>query len=186
MGTVTLIMFLLGVMGVLVTLAWLLINAIRKRNLKKVSKILGGSIALIMFSILLKPGMLSPQAASTSITTTSESVEKEQTQEEINKKLKLDATKADFVEINGYEKENIGKYLFIDGEVSFVGDVNEAIPLFTVTTKEGDGYGIYDVMNFYDIEVKKGDKVKVYGSLSSEKSNVGAPQISGIIIEKQK
>lgn len=65
MVTVTLIMFLIGIIGFLVTLVWLLVNVIRKRNLKKVSKILGGSVVLIALSLLFKPGMFSPRAVET-------------------------------------------------------------------------------------------------------------------------
>ncbi|MHB9949471.1 DNA-binding protein [Clostridium botulinum] len=111
---------------------------------------------------------------------------KEESQEELNKKIKNSAAKADFVKINGHEKELKGKSYYIEGEVTFIDNTNSVLPKFTVKTKEGEGYGMYDVENFGKAEVKEGDKVKVYGKLDENKSEAGAPQISGNVVEKQK
>ncbi|MGO5073940.1 DNA-binding protein [Clostridium sporogenes] len=117
---------------------------------------------------------------------TKEESMKEESQEELNKKIKNSAVKADFVKINGHEKELKGKSYYIEGEVTFIDSTNSVLPKFTVKTKEGEGYGMYDVENFGNAEVKEGDKIKVYGKLDEDKSETGAPQISGNVIEKQK
>ncbi|EDU35762.1 MULTISPECIES: LptM family lipoprotein [Clostridium] len=111
---------------------------------------------------------------------------KEESQEELNKEIKDSAVKADFVKINGHEKELKGKSYYIEGEVTFIDNTNSVLHKFTVKTKEGEGYGMYDVENFGKAEVKEGDKVKVYGKLNENKSETGAPQISGNVIENQK
>ena len=108
----------------------------------------------------------------------------EPTQAEINAKIKKEATKADFVKVNGHENENKGKAYYVEGEVTFIDNINTTLPTFTVTTKEGTGFGMYDIMNFNHISVIKGDKVKAYGRLSGEKDDKGMIQMSGNIIEK--
>lgn len=111
---------------------------------------------------------------------------KAKSQDELDKEIKNTATKADFVKINGHEKEHVGEAYYIVGEVSFIDDTNKILPTFTVKTKEGEGFGLYDIMNFKKVELKEGDEVKVFGKLSGEKSKIGSPQISGNVIEKQK
>jgi hypothetical protein len=107
----------------------------------------------------------------------------EPTQDELNATIKKEAVKADFVTLNGHEADFIGKSYFVEGEVTFIDDSNSVLPMFSVKTKEGDGFGMYDVVNFNKTVVVKGDKVKVYGKLSG-KSDIGVPQISGNVIEK--
>ena len=108
----------------------------------------------------------------------------EPSQAEINEKIKKEAVKADFVEINGYEAANAGKSYYVEGTVSNVDNTNNVLHLFTVTTKEGDGAGMYDILNFSDVSVVEGDKVKVYGKLDGVKNEKGMIQISGNVIEK--
>lgn len=111
--------------------------------------------------------------------------DKKESQDDINKKTKAQAVKADFVTINGHEKENKDKPFFIIGEVTNIDDTNKVLPTFTVTTKEGNGLGVYDVLNFQKISINKGDKVKVYGKFNETKNSKGMIQISGNVIEKQ-
>lgn len=57
MSSFTLIMFLVGVLGFAVSLVCLLVNLVKKKNPKKVVKIFGGFIALMILSIVLKPSV---------------------------------------------------------------------------------------------------------------------------------
>src|SRR5690625_4049844 len=84
----------------------------------------------------------------------------EPSQEELDEQLKEEATEADFVKVNGGEVEE-GAKLFAEGEVSHADE--EIIQQFTLTTKSGDGYGMYTVKSIAD-EVSDGDQVKVYGT----------------------
>ena len=106
-------------------------------------------------------------------------------QAELDAKVKEEAVIADFVEINGHERENIGRAYFIEGEVTNIDSTDEVLPLFTATVKEGTGYARYDVLNFQKVDVNVKDKVKVYGELSGEKNSKGMIQISGNVIEKK-
>lgn len=69
MSSFTLIMFLIGILGFIVSLIWLLISVIRRKSHKKVLKIFGGFAALIMLSILFKPGVLYGRESGSSVTT---------------------------------------------------------------------------------------------------------------------
>lgn len=106
----------------------------------------------------------------------------EPTQDELNEKLKSEAVRADFVELNGGKAE-MNKRVFAVGEVTIVikeGSMGE----FTLTTVDGDGYGMYTVKNVLGTEVNEGDQVKVYGPFTG-KDDLGFPTISATIIEKQ-
>lgn len=109
---------------------------------------------------------------------------KEETQDQLNQKIKSAAVQADFTNLNGHEDEFKGKSYWIEGEVTNVDNTDSVLPMFTVKTTEGSGYGMYDILNFEKVSVKQGDKVKVYGGLNG-KSKVGAPEISGNVIEKE-
>ena len=63
MSSFTLIMFLFGVLGFFVSLVWLLVNLVKKKNPKRVVKIFGGFIVLIILSIVLKPGATDTQVS---------------------------------------------------------------------------------------------------------------------------
>lgn len=115
--------------------------------------------------------------------------ENKPTQKELNDALKKEAEKADFVQLNGHESENKGKKVFLEGEVTIVTKPGAVGGEFTVSVKEGDGYGIYGITSFdtennYDIgkDIKEGDKVKIYGVVDG-KDQVGAPRIVATIIE---
>lgn len=71
MSSFTLIMFLIGILGFVVSFIWLLICGIRKKSPKKVLKIFGGFVALIMLSILFKPGVLYDRESDSSVIATS-------------------------------------------------------------------------------------------------------------------
>lgn len=109
---------------------------------------------------------------------------KGETQEEINQKIKSVAIQANFVQLNGHEDEFKVKSYWVEGEVTNVDNTNSVLSMFTVKTAEGNGIGDYDILNFQKVDIKQGDKVKVYGGLNG-KSKVGAPELSGNVIEKE-
>lgn len=111
-----------------------------------------------------------------------EEVENDPTQDELNAKLKEEAVKADFVELGADNPPN-GKSVYIDGEVSVL--MEDVIDQFTLTAKEGDGYGIYHIklINTTDIEYSNGDTVRIYGTVKGK--DEGFPLISATILEQK-
>lgn len=122
------------------------------------------------------------------ISKTEESAKKGPTQEEIDKETKSKAVQSNFVEINGHEAEMKDKIVFAEGQISAVDNSGtvELFKGFTLSQKEGNGYGMYYVYNFTsDTSFKDGDIVKVYGSVYESKSTLGMPIIVGTVIEKK-
>lgn len=111
-----------------------------------------------------------------------EDTESKPTQDEINEKLKSEAVEYSFVEINGGEvKEN--EKVKLTGEVSLV--MNESIPgRFMLTTTEGDGFGMYTIVNALSIDVEEGTNVTVYGSYAGV-DETGMPEITSTVIESE-
>lgn len=108
--------------------------------------------------------------------------ENEPTQEELNVKLKEEATQADFVELN-VDNPPIDKKVFAAGTITFVNDSGLG-GTFTLTTEEEKGIGIYTIFNLTsDFEVQEGQYVTIYGTVSPDKSEDGSPQITATIIE---
>lgn len=110
----------------------------------------------------------------------------EPTQAELDAKLKSVAVKADFVKLNGYEAENKDLKVKVTGKVSVVDDSKkiEDFDCFQLTAKEGNGYGIYTIINIMPIPVKEGDTVTAYGTVNAEKSKYGGIGITSTVIEK--
>jgi len=94
--------------------------------------------------------------------------------------LKKDAVKADFVEINGHADKVIGKAVFAEGKVSVPeNDYKNGIPSFTLTTAEGNGFGVYAVENISRVYgLKDGDMVKIYGKVGEPDQKTGMPTIA--------
>lgn len=115
------------------------------------------------------------------VETSSEQVETtEPTQEELNAKLKDEAITLDFIAANGDEVEKDTK-VTITGEVTTV--MSEGIGgIFTVTTTEGDGFGLFSVKNFTSDEVVEGQTVSVYGTYNG-KDESKIPSIVASFIE---
>ncbi|QXE20452.1 DNA-binding protein [Clostridium sp. 001] len=114
----------------------------------------------------------------------------EPTQAELNAKLKKEATKADFVQLNGHEDQYKGKKVFIEGTVSNVTNENNPGGEFTISAQEGNGYGMYGITSL-DIDhgnvgkdIVKNNKVKIFGTVDG-KDSFGAPHIVATIIEKE-
>jgi hypothetical protein len=112
---------------------------------------------------------------------------KEPTQEELNEKLKLEATKADFVQLNGHEDNFKDKKLYAEGKISTVDydKVMDLFPSFTLSQQEGTGYGMYHIVNILNVpNLKDGDTVKIYGTLDG-KDTTGMTKITSTVIEKK-
>lgn len=111
-----------------------------------------------------------------------EDVENDPTQEELNEELKQDAVRADFVELN-VDNPPKDKKVFVDGEVSSLKE--GALDEFIITSKEGNGNGMYSIQlaNTTNVEFKEGDIVRVYGTVDN-KNELGFPQIFGTILER--
>lgn len=112
-----------------------------------------------------------------------ESTEKGPSQQKLNEKLKKEAVKADFVELN-VDNPPEGKKVYIDGEVSALnkGPMDE----FVLTSKEDKGNGMYMIKlaNTTDVEFSEGDQVRVYGVVNG-KDDTGMPKVLATIIEKK-
>ena len=104
-----------------------------------------------------------------------------------NAKLKTEAVKADFVEINGHYDKVKARAVFAEGKITAVDykNVMDLFPSFTLSQKEGDGYGMYHVRNVSDSkDLKDGDTVKVYGKIGEPNAS-GMPTIMCTVIEKK-
>ncbi|MBU3153909.1 DNA-binding protein [Clostridium estertheticum] len=105
------------------------------------------------------------------------------TQTQLNAKIKKESVKADFIKLNGHETEFVGKSYLIEGTITNVDNTNTTLPLFTVTTKEDKGVGMYSIININKVNIAKGNKVLVYGKLNG-KNDIGFTELTGNIIEK--
>lgn len=147
-------------------------------------------ILVTLFTLGLVSCSQSKQEANTTSTnsTQSQASKNEPTQEELNAKLKSEAVKADFVTINGHESEVSGKKVFSEGQISAVDNEGkyDLFKGFTISQKEGDGFGIYYVYNLTDDKsFENGDQVKIYGTVNKEKSKLGMSVIVATVIEKK-
>jgi hypothetical protein len=116
-----------------------------------------------------------------------QTAQKGPTQEEINAKLKAEAVKASFVELNGHTSEFKNKKVYAEGKVSNVDykKVVDIFPSFVLSQKEGNGYGMYVISNMLEIKgISDGDKVKIYGVVDGT-DKTGMIKIVATIIEKQ-
>lgn len=109
----------------------------------------------------------------------------EPTQEQLNETLKREAMKADFVELN-VDEPPIGKKVFAEGKVDVL-TVDNVMDEFFLTTREGDGYGMYKInllkTTGFNFEYSEGDQVRIYGGVTKKEED-GTPQIIATIIEK--
>lgn len=102
-----------------------------------------------------------------------------ETLEEVKKK----AVKANFIDMNTGKK--IDGYVYITGEV-LLESGTEKLDWINVTTEEGNGYGIYSVLNMVDekLDIKDGDIVTFYGIQAPKREETGAPSIVAEFYEK--
>ncbi|MCM3536607.1 DNA-binding protein [Priestia endophytica] len=112
---------------------------------------------------------------------TSEEKKNEPTQEELDAKLKEEATTADFVKLN-VDNPPVDEKVTAKGKVSIV--YQEGVGgSFMLETKEGSGYGMYNILNYSLADVKEDDEVTIYGTTTGKKADDGSPQINATIIE---
>lgn len=107
----------------------------------------------------------------------------EPTQEELNAQMKEEAIEAEFTKANAEEYE-VGTRLKATGEVSFMGD-DQTFLEFTLTTEEGEGFGMYNItgVNTTETEIADGQVVTVYGAYDGKDEELGFPIISVTIVE---
>jgi len=200
-----LLLFAVGLIGMIVSLILLVINLIRKKPMKKMLISLG--VCFILFAV----GLFMPSSSNNDDSETqaklennelevqSEQEEQEEvvytqadtvtedkpTQEELNIQLKEEAIEADFVNING-DKVEKGTKLHLKGEVSVIDSI-ESLGKFSITTKENDGFGMYDIINFTGekLNIKEGDIIEVWGVYNVKDENTGMPTISMTVYEKE-
>ena len=104
----------------------------------------------------------------------------EPTQEELNAQLKEEATAIDFVAANGGEIAEKTK-VTITGKVGTV--MSEGVGgVFTVSTTEGDGAGMYTIENYSMTETAEGAEVTIYGTFAGKDAS-GIPKIIATIVE---
>ncbi|MBV4423156.1 OB-fold protein [Clostridium tyrobutyricum] len=149
-------------------------------------------IGVILSIVLIGCGS---QTQSNNTTQTKQIVQKqnnsqEPTQDELNTKLKKDATKADFVQLNGNEDKYKGKKVFVEGTVSSITTEGSTGGEFTITAQEGTGYGMYGITSLdtksinVGKDIVKNSKVKAYGTVDG-KDSIGSPHIVATIVQKQ-
>lgn len=109
-----------------------------------------------------------------------EKAEDKPSQDEINAQLKEDAVEYSFVEINSGEIKK-GEKIKLTGEVSLI-ITDNVVDAFTLTTTEGDGFGMYNIMNPLSIDVTVNDNVTIYGTYSGTDAT-GMPEIVSTIID---
>jgi colicin import membrane protein len=104
------------------------------------------------------------------------------TQEELDAQLKEEAVQADFVELNSDEAET-GKKVFTEGVIDSIAKEG-MLGEFTLTTEEGEGVGMYTVVDVMGSDlVKEGTNIKVYGVYEG-KDDLGFPKINATVIEQ--
>ncbi|MFD0827582.1 hypothetical protein ACT8ZR_18295 [Neobacillus sp. M.A.Huq-85] len=134
---------------------------------------------------------LKTEQKDTPVVKTAQEKKDEPTQQELNDKLKSEAVQADFVELN-VDNPPLRKKVYIDGKVSVL--TKGVLDEFTITSKEGNGYGMYHVtlFNTTDTKYSEGDQVRIYGTVGGlnsgkevGKDDSGMIMIIATIIEKK-
>lgn len=106
-------------------------------------------------------------------------------QSELNEKLKKEAIKAEFIQLNSHSEQHLNKSVFIEGAVMPASiNGNGVGQTFTVTTKEGVSNGVYAITNLSRVyDVKDNSKVKVYGTFTGKDTKLDMPTIVATIVE---
>ena len=182
MSTSMFIFSLLSMIAMPILLIILIVQAIRRKPIKKIAIGLCGSFVVFIICVMMTPtpNIETKTGEQTQIDTQS-SEPSQKSQEEINEQMRENAIEADFIKINGNEWKD--KDVFATGKVSFV-EVSEPAINFTLTTTEGDGFGVYSIFTFSTLvgEVLDGSTVKIYG-IVGDRNKLGMPSITATIIE---
>lgn len=144
-------------------------------------------IVLVIISILIFNGCGEKEnIQQKNISKVEQTTEKKEkiSQDELNKKIQDEAVKADFVQINDGKMKN--KSVFVEGKISNIIE-DPVMPKFTLTSKEGNGNGIYTIVVFQKElmkNIKEGNTITVYGKVM-DKDNSGITEISGNVLKQQ-
>ncbi|MCY8127154.1 OB-fold putative lipoprotein [Bacillus spizizenii] len=103
--------------------------------------------------------------------------------EEKHQQIRKEAQDADFVEINVDNPPD--KIVRIEGKVSAIENA-EAGGKFIISSKEKNGYGIYNVFALFPTNFKENQTIILYGSVQKEKAENGGPLITGLFYDKAK
>ncbi|CAI6251833.1 hypothetical protein NRS6120_06940 [Bacillus subtilis] len=101
--------------------------------------------------------------------------------EEKHQQIRKEAQDADFVEINVDNPPD--KIVRIEGKVSAIENA-EAGGKFIISSKEKNGYGIYNVFALFPTNFKENQTIVLYGSVQKEKAENGGPLINGLFYDK--
>jgi len=121
-------------------------------------------------------------AASPKPTTVNQQTASQKVIDTDNAKLKTEAVKADFAEINGHYDKVKAKAVYFEGKVSdVVNTYGAGIPNFIIT----QGGEMFYIVNESDTpDLKNGDTAKIYGRVTDPKEGHGMPTIMSTLIEK--
>lgn len=182
--------FVLGFLIILVGIVlFLILGAIsifnKNGRAKKNFAISGGFLLGLIIYMFAAPMAVSPEKSEpvANVNEVKKEVTKGPSQEELNEKLKQEAVQANYTELDS-NNQPIGKKVYIDGEVG--PGMKDVMDEFMLTSKEGDGFGVYKIQlfNTTETEYHKGDQVRVYGTVKG-KDDSGMPLISATILEKK-
>jgi len=79
----------------------------------------------------------------------------------------------------------VGTKLYLEGKVEVIFGT-DTLDVFTLSTVEGDGYGMYDILNFYknELDIEEGDSVQVWGFYNGrDDGKTGAPVIGAFVVD---
>jgi hypothetical protein len=165
------VLFVVGGIGFIVWLVLLVVSAARKRPVRNALIGLGVCLAVFVVGYIMTPVVPDEPGAGAA-----------QVQQDANMRLKQEAVKADFIKINGGEVAD-GAKLLLEGKVGVVMD--EDGKQFSLSTDEGDGHGVYNIVDIGDSPgVTEGDIVTIWGTYQGKDKNTGIPIIAAHIVEK--
>jgi hypothetical protein len=104
-------------------------------------------------------------------------------EEKAAESFKEKTEKADFVQLNSDNKDNLDKAIHFTGEITNVNGGE-----FTVTTNEDGGKGMYEVVidsNYPVYEGEKGKEVTVYGFYTGKDISTGIPNVTARYVEEK-
>lgn len=100
--------------------------------------------------------------------------------EEKQQQIRKEAEDADFKKINvDNPPDNIVR---IKGKVSAIENA-EAGGKFIISSKEKNGYGVYNVFALFPTKLKENQTIILYGSVQKEKAENGGPLITGLFYD---
>ena len=141
-----------------------------------------GALSALLLAACGSEEEATPKEDTPAVQTNAEVEEKSDapTQEELNAQLKEEATAIDFVAANAGEIAEKTK-VTITGKVGTI--MSEGVGgVFTVSTTEGDGAGMYTIENYSMTETAEDAEVTIYGTFAGKDAS-GIPKIIATIVE---